>query len=117
MNLNFPVGHASIKIHSDIPFSLDNSRIWAFGYDGNIEFNDGNIIIDDKYLDLNIRNYSYSDISNIFRIKFNNLDAEKIYIISNDNMSYYYDNQSKKFVFTIGNQVVSSKEYNIEQNN
>ena len=55
-------------------------------------------------------------ISNIFRIKFNSLDKDKIYIISNDLMSYYYNNITKQFVLDINNETVSSKEYTLEKN-
>ena len=46
LNLDQEVGAASITIHSDIPFSLDNTRIWAFGYQGSDTFSDGSIILD-----------------------------------------------------------------------
>jgi uncharacterized membrane protein YgcG len=46
IKLDQEVGHVTIKIHSDIPFSLDNSRIWAFGNDGTISFEDGSIVLD-----------------------------------------------------------------------
>lgn len=39
------VGNAIIKIHSDVDFSLDNARIWAFGNNGSINFVDGAIIL------------------------------------------------------------------------
>lgn len=81
----------------------------------NIKYNNGNIIIEDKYLDINLSNYNYDSITNIFRIKFNDLKEEQIYIISNGNISYYYDNTSKKFIFKNGNNIVSSSEYNIEK--
>ena len=38
--------NATVKIHSDIPFSIENSKIWAFGYDGTINFDNGYIILD-----------------------------------------------------------------------
>ena len=45
LNLDQPVKNAKVTIHSDIPFSLDNSRIWAFGNNGSINFIDGKIEI------------------------------------------------------------------------
>lgn len=84
--------------------------------DNDYKFNDGNIIIDNKYLDLTINNYNYDKISNIFRIKFDNLDEDKIYIISNDKMSYYYNNITKKFIMDIDGKIISSKEYSLEKN-
>lgn len=45
INLDQSVGNATITIHSDIPFSLDNSRIWAFGNNGTINFEDGSIVL------------------------------------------------------------------------
>lgn len=38
--------NVKIVIYSDIPFSIDNSKIWAFGNNGNINFDNGNIVID-----------------------------------------------------------------------
>lgn len=36
---------ANITIHSDYKFDSTNSQIWAFGYSGNINFIDGNIVL------------------------------------------------------------------------
>ena len=44
LNMDFVVYNAKITIHSDFPFSLENSRIWAFGTEGEINFIDGNIV-------------------------------------------------------------------------
>lgn len=46
LNLDQLVASAKITIHSDIPFSLDNARIWAFGNNGSINFENGNIVLD-----------------------------------------------------------------------
>ena len=50
LNLNQSVEEANINIHSDIPFSLDNARIWAFGNNGSINFKDNNIVYKGGYL-------------------------------------------------------------------
>lgn len=44
LNMDFVVYNAKITIHSDFPFSSENSRIWAFGTEGEINFIDGNIV-------------------------------------------------------------------------
>lgn len=46
LNLDQSVDNAKIIIYSDIPFSLDNSRIWAFGNNGSINFEDGKIVLE-----------------------------------------------------------------------
>jgi len=48
LNLDQSIGQANIKIRSDIEFSVENSKIWAFGYNGTILFNeeDGSIVLD-----------------------------------------------------------------------
>ena len=46
LNLNQNVGSAKIIIHSDIPFSLENARIWAFGNSGSINFENGSIVLE-----------------------------------------------------------------------
>lgn len=46
LNLDQSIGSARITIHSDTPFSLDNARIWAFGNNGSINFENGNIVLD-----------------------------------------------------------------------
>lgn len=43
LNLDQNVDNVRIKIYSDTFFSLDNTRIWSFGYKGNIEFVNGTI--------------------------------------------------------------------------
>lgn len=45
LDLGQVVKNANIRIYSDTLFSLDNSRIWAFGNDGNISFKDGAIVM------------------------------------------------------------------------
>lgn len=81
----------------------------------NVSYNNSNYISNDKYLDLGINNYNYDKISNIFRLKFNFIDEENIYIISNDKMSYYYDVNSKRFAFKIGNSIEYSDTIDIEE--
>lgn len=46
LNIDQAVGKATISIHSDTQFSLDNARIWAFGNDGSINFVEGCIVLD-----------------------------------------------------------------------
>ena len=46
LNLGQYVAKAKVTIRSDIPFSLDNARIWAFGNNGTINFVDGKIVLD-----------------------------------------------------------------------
>lgn len=45
LNLKETVLDANITIHSAYKFSEDNAKIWSFGNDGTISFNDGNIIL------------------------------------------------------------------------
>ena len=45
IHFDFSIDDVKIKVHSDTPFSLDNSRIWAFGYNGKDVFEDGNIMM------------------------------------------------------------------------
>ena len=47
LNLKQEIGKAKITIHSDkIDFSYENSKIWAFGNNGNINFVNGTIVMD-----------------------------------------------------------------------
>ena len=77
--------------------------------------NNGNYVSDESSLDIGLSNLNYQNISNILRIKFNDLTQDKIYIISNNKLSYYYDTNTNKFVFQIGSNKVSSSIYNLEQ--
>lgn len=79
-----------------------------------IKYNNDNIVIEDKYFTIPA-NYNLLNISNIIRIKFDKL-IDKSYIITNNKISYYYDNKTKRFAFTNGNQTVYSKEVNLEEN-
>ncbi len=82
----------------------------------NIKYNNGNIIIDEDYLDIGLANYNHDAISTIIRVKFNDTKANKIYLISNGKLSYYYDNTNKQFILKNGNKTVSSSKYEIEKN-
>ena len=80
-----------------------------------LNVDNGNVIIDDTYLDTKIANYKYSEISNIIRIKFNDL-KDNAYIISNDKVSYYYNPTNKTFIFKNGDNTVTSEQVNIDKN-
>lgn len=102
-----------------ITIKNSNKQIYDITGNHNIEIeetrnNNGNYITDEESLDIGLSNYSYNNISNIFRIKFNDLTKENINIISNGMLSYYYDVKNSKFVFKIGNDIVSSNQYKIE---
>ena len=57
LNLDQWVGSAKILIHSDVmPLSLENARIWGFGYNGSIVFSDGAIVMDSQGM-LNTSDY------------------------------------------------------------
>ena len=77
----------------------------------NVVVNNGNLVVSDKYLDLGL-SYSGNDITNIMRVKFNELH-DNIYLVSNGNISYYYDYNTRKFVFKNGNNTVTSDMFNI----
>ena len=77
--------------------------------------NNGNAVINNNYLDLNITNYNYSSISNIIRVKINDLSKDA-YFISNDKMSYYYNPYNQVFTFKLGNNAVSSNQYKLDEN-
>lgn len=82
----------------------------------NPKINNGNLIIDENYLDIGLSNYNYDKISTILRLKANKITNDKIYFISNNKFSYYYDNQTHKFIYTDGYTIVSSSEYTISEN-
>lgn len=78
-----------------------------------VTYNNGNIVLENNYLDTGI-NYQYNQISTIIRTKINDLTKEKIYLLSNGKMSYYYDVSLKKFVFKLGSNTTTSTTYNLE---
>ena len=82
----------------------------------NPKINNGNLIIDENYLDIGLSNYNYDKISTILRLKANKITNDKIYFISNNKFSYYYENQTHKFIYTDGYTIVSSSEYTISEN-
>ncbi len=80
-----------------------------------ITYNNGNAVITDKYLDIKLNNYEYNTISNILRVKFDDLNQDKIYLLTNGRISYYYDNSLKKLVFKNTSNQVTSDIINIEK--
>ena len=79
----------------------------------NVRTNNGNYVSDINYLDIGLSNYNYTNISHIYRVKFNNLKESTANIVSNGVMSYYYDTVNKKFVFKINDTVVISDVYEL----
>lgn len=76
----------------------------------NPKINNGNLIIDNEYLDIGLSNYQDNQISVILRAKFKN-NNHKVYFISNERTSYYYDKDFNKFVYTNGQNTVLSSNY------
>ena len=104
-----------------ITIKNSNKEIYEITGEHNIQIdstrtNNGNYVSDENYLDLKINNYNYNNISNIFRIKFNDLTTDKINIITNGILSYYYDNINKQFTLKIGDNIVNSDTYELENN-
>ena len=83
----------------------------------NVKANNGNLIIDENYLDIGLSSYNYSQISQIIRVKITDLNEKQIYFVSNGNIAYYYDNATHKFIFQNGDAVVSSSEFAFEKDN
>ena len=81
-----------------------------------ITFNNGNVVIDDKYLDLNIKGYTYSTLSNVIRVKFDEFDDNN-YLVSNDIISLYYNSNDKTFNLKSNTGMVTSKPVEIAKNN
>lgn len=46
LNTEQNIRGVKINIHSDVPFSLENSRIWGFGNNGTTTFENNNIVLD-----------------------------------------------------------------------
>ena len=82
----------------------------------NLKVNNGNLIIDDNYLNIGLSSFNENNVTNIFRVKFDDLTSDKIYLISNDSMSYYYDTKNKTFGFVNGTSTVISNSYIIDSN-
>ena len=80
----------------------------------NLIINNGNLVIDEKYLDLGF-SYNYSNISNVIRVKFNEIN-DSLYLISNGNLTYYYDNNHRAFIVKSGNNSATSDPFEIEKN-
>lgn len=81
----------------------------------NLKINNGNLVIGNDYLNIGLSSFDSDNITNIFRISFNDLNSDKMYIISNNNFSYYYDTKNKKFGFENNGIVVNSESYIIEE--
>ena len=50
LDMDNTVNNVKITIHSDVTFSLDTAKIWAFGYGGSIIFENGSIVLDSSQL-------------------------------------------------------------------
>lgn len=73
IKLDQNVNNVNIKINSYIPLNIDNSKIWGFGYNGKINFQDNGIVMnvgklkDSEYVTLMVRfeEHIYNTNSNI----------------------------------------------------
>ena len=79
-----------------------------------LSVNNGNLIIEDNYFDLKITDYSYETITNVLRVRFDEL-KDNVYLLSNNKVSYYYNPTNKTFIFKNGNNTVTSEPYEVEK--
>lgn len=80
----------------------------------NIKSNNGNLIIENSYLDIGLSNYQGSSISSIMRLKVTDKDFKRLSFITNDKISYYYDVSSSRFIFENGSQITQSEPYQFD---
>ncbi len=106
LDLDNVIGNATIEIHSDLNFSLENAKIWAFGNNGDINFYRGKIILNSNGK-LKKNQYMVALIrfeSNLFNIdNFSNESFDNIYdeAISGVELEKKINNDSKLFIFAI----------------
>ncbi len=78
------IDNVNAVVHSYMPISLENARIWSFGYDGSINFNNGNIVISN--------NKPITELQYItLLVKFND-DLFNLSNISSKSFDEIYDN-------------------------
>lgn len=80
----------------------------------NIQSNNGNLIVENSYLDIGLNDYQGSSISSIMRLKVTDKDVERLSFITNDKISYYYDVSSSRFIFENDSQKVQSEPYQFD---
>ncbi len=96
LNLNEPVENAKITIYTDTSLSSSNAKIWAFGYRGEITFQDGKIIMNSngtlktseymvgliKFSDkiFNTSNTSLKTFDEIYKEALKSAKKEKIFV-------------------------------------
>ena len=94
LNLDQTIVNATITIHSDIPFSLDNARIWGFGNNGEINFESDKIVFksngtlnSDDYMTALVRfqtdlfetnNTSYKSFDDIYNEAMSDVKEKKL---------------------------------------
>lgn len=94
LNLDIPVKSAEISLYSDTPLSLNNVKIWGFGYKGNDTFQNGKIVMKtDKglsssdYMTLLVRfendmfdvnNISYRSFDEVYDEAFSNVKEKEV---------------------------------------
>ena len=78
------------------------------------DHNNTNIVLGSTYLDLGIKN-NRTKISTVLRTRFDTIEDKQIYLMSNDILSYYYNNETNKFILKVGNYSSESSEYKLEE--
>ena len=51
------VGDVTIRVSGITPYSKDNAKIWAFGYSGSVNFDDGSVVLQTHSLNSNRCSY------------------------------------------------------------
>ncbi len=112
--------YAESKWANSLTVNASEKRIYDITGHNNLDINNltvdnGNVIIENNYVDLNITNFTDENISNILRVKFNDL-KDNVYIIANGKVAYYYNPTNKTFIFKNDGNTVTSEPIDIEKN-
>lgn len=107
LKLDQSVDNVNIKVRSYIPLSIDNSKIWGFGYTGEVNFQDNVIVmnVDElssyEYVTLMVRfETDLFNTSSYINKSFDNIYEEAFGLNDNDNnfdyFSDYIDKQERR---------------------
>lgn len=117
INFDQNIGNVKIKVHSNISLNLNNSKIWAFGYEGTDIFEEGNIVMSSngsldssEYMTLLVRfesnifktdNLSDKSFDDIYDEAFNDVNKEEYHDDDVDNWEGFKNKTLSEKISTV----------------
>lgn len=104
-NMALNVGRVTIRVSGITPYNKDNAKIWAFGYSGSVNFDNGSVVLKTDSLNSNKMQLLMNLESNAYASpnqRYSKKKFEKVVSEAKEGSSYSKDNSNDSKIIMIG---------------